>query len=293
MNRTVGAVMILASSLLVIAGGCGGDKEKTQDTAFKIPDSLLTPLESYNLTKDDYHPIDGGIMENPQIILRYPASAVARYVSMKIFDYTRSGFIKVSKEIGRPSEGKIVIIGTKDLDEYLFLTRNEWWYYGEVYGDTIYFEPFDILVKRGIAEISVCQKIGQMALSRISGGRVPMWMKEGIASYVAGEGEILDNQVEEFRRVYWDVDPSPETVESDLEGHYDRGRTRIAFFAAYRMVEKLLSFATMEDVRGFLKMLGSGSTLDEASNAAFGMEYNALLDKVRIDQQSGDGAEQS
>jgi hypothetical protein len=40
----------------------------------------------------------------------------------------------------------------------------------------------------------------------------------------------------------------------------------------------------MENVLSFLDRLREGKTLDEASRAAFGVDYGALIDEIRIDR---------
>lgn len=282
-------LVVLVSGLLVSLIGCGGETEKEEKTAseeeFRIPDSLLAPIQGYKLIQDDYHPIDGGVMANENITVRYPASNVARYVAVKIFGMARNGLRTVTERIGRPTAGTITLVGTKDLDEYTFLTRKEWWYYGVIKGDTIYFEPFDIMIKRGIAQIGITQKMSQMALRRLSNGRLPLWLTESVASYIAGEKEILMAQVEEFRQQDWDINPSPSMLERDLRIAEVRADTRIAFGAAYRMLENLLAFSSIEDVLRFARMLGSGDSLDAASRDVFGCDYGTLVDRVRVDTE--------
>jgi hypothetical protein len=281
-------IALLVSVPFILLIGCGKDTDKEQESSqeeFRIPDSLLAPIEGYNLTQDDYHPIEGGVMANESIVLHYPASNVARFVAVKIFGMALNGIRTVTERIGRPVTGRITLIGSKDLDEYLFLTRKEWWYYGVVQGDTICFEPFDIMLKRGIAEISITQKIAQMALGRVSNDRIPLWLRESIASYIAGEREIVMNQVEEFRLQQWDINPSPDTLERDLRVAEVRADTRIAFGAAFRMLENLLTFSTVEDAIRFAKMLGAGNSLDSASRDVFDCDYQTLIERVRVDTE--------
>ncbi len=287
--KNVGSIIIvlLVGVLVVSLIGCGGDTKKEEETPsadeFRIPDSLLAPMQGYRLTRDDYHPIEGGVMENADIALYYPSSSVARYVAVKIFGMALSSVRIVTERIARPATGKITLIGSKDLDEYKFLTRKEWWYYGVMQGDSIYFEPFDIMIKRGIAQIGITQKMSQMALSKVSKGGIPLWLRESVASYIAGEKEILMAQVEEFKRQNLDIDPSPATLERELSDAEVRAGTRIAFGAAYRMLENLLQFSTIEDVLRFAKMLGTGDSLDTASQEVFECDYKTLIDRVRLD----------
>lgn len=287
MRNIVLALVIVAMAL---GAGCGKGKNKDQES-FRIPDSLLAPIEGYGLTVDEYHPVNGGIMANAQIELHYPASEVARYISVKAFGYLKSGYEVVSKEIGRPAEGKLVVIGTKDLDEYLLMTRKEWWYYGVVKGDTIIFEPLDIMIKRSIIECGATNRIAQAAISRRSGGRAPAWLKEAVAVEVANERPILDIQMPEWERDgSWNMNPSPEAIDEAIADGSDRGRSRIAYHAAHRMLQKLLVNHSMDNVLSFFDRLREGKSLEEASAEAFGIGYRALIDKVRIDGGSGDGS---
>ncbi|UCF04648.1 MAG: hypothetical protein JSV33_12065 [bacterium] len=288
MSRSSKLVVCIALVLFLLSG-CGEKSKETAedadtDEAFRIPDSLLAPLEGYELVRDDYHPVRGGVMANREIELQYPASGIARYVAVTTFGFAIEGYRKVVKEIGKPAEGAMVLIGTKDLDEYKFLARKEWWYYGSVVGDSIYFEPLDIMMKRGIASIGITQRIAQMALHRRSDGRIPRWLQESFASYVAGEREILDMQVEQFRFQNADVDPSPAVIEEMLEKTEDFQGSRIAFYAAYRMLENTINRYSIESVYTFIDELGSGGTVDSASREAFGMDYESFLDTIRVDR---------
>jgi hypothetical protein len=278
--------MIAALCGLLVVFGCGkGTKEKKESPeAFRVPDSLLAPIEGYHLTVDEYHVVNGGVMANQQIELRYPSSDIARYLAIRVFGYAKEAYEKVTKEIGRPADGKIVIIGTKDLDEYLLMTHKEWWYYGFVKGDTIIFEPFDTLIKRNIVEQAMTNRIAQVAINHRSGGACPWWLKEAIASRVADEGEILRIQQPEFQYEGRNMNPSPEAIEKAIAEGTNRGDSRIAYYSAYRMLENLLGTYSMEKVLSFLDRLGEGATLDQASTAAFGVGYATLIDRIRIDR---------
>ena len=282
MRRFSAALLIIALAL----GGCGKESkdEKSAEQDFRIPDSLLSPLDGYKLTRDDYHPINGGVMANAELELHYPPGNIARYVAVRSFGAAHEAYKKVRKEIGVPAEGRVYMIGSKDLDEYQFLTRKEWWYYGFVKGDTIYFEPLDIMLKRTILDIGVAQKIAQVALNRRSAGRIPYWLREGMASHVAGEGVLLRYQVVQFRKAgIYEMNPSPEDIETTLEEAYDMPSTRIAFYHAYLMTKNLLSISDMGHAMEFIDHLGEGKDLDTASREAFGMDYSSLLSAVRAE----------
>ena len=282
--RKVNLIAALCALLVVFGCGKGAKDKKESQEAFRVPDSLLAPIEGYHLTVDDYHVVDGGVMANARIELRYPSSEIARYLAIRVFGFAKSGYEKVTKEIGRPAAGKIVIIGTNDLDEYLLMTRKEWWYYGFVKGDTIIFEPFDIMIKRHIGEQGIVNRIAQVGIDRRSGGACPWWLKEAIATRVADEAEIIRIQQPEFQYEGRNMNPTPEAIERAIAEGTNRGDSRIAYFSAYRMLENLLGTYSMENVLSFLDRLGEGKTLDQASREAFGIGYGALIDRIRIDR---------
>lgn len=293
MKLTARIVCFLICVITIIAiVGCEkkADEGEEADSSerFRVPDSLLAPIAGYNMTRDDYHPIKGGVMANKQIEMHYPAEEIARLIAVKTFGQAYEGYQKVLAEIGRPADGKLVLIGAKDLDEYRLLTRKEWWYYGYIAGDTIYYEPFDILLKRGISNVAIAQKIAQAALIKRSGGGMPLWMREAIASYVAGEGDIVKLYGKSLKLQKVDVRLSPEIIETSLAEATDRDMTRAAYYASFLMLENLLAFAALDDVLTFADGLREGVSLDEASRASFGMSYGALIDKVRIDRETSE-----
>jgi|GEM_PF-4556914 len=116
--------LILAAAIAAaaFAAGCGKDA-KQDDASFRIPDSLLSEIEKFRLTVDDYHVVRGGVMANAQIELRYPAAEASRFIAVKSFGFLKRAYEVVSKEIGRPAAGKLVVIGTADLDEYKLIDR--------------------------------------------------------------------------------------------------------------------------------------------------------------------------
>ncbi len=285
--RIVG--FLICGMIVIAAIGCGKKTEEGEGVdsgdKFRVPDSLLEAKAQFKLTRDDYHPIKGGVMANAQIEMHYPANEIARLLAVKTFGVAYEGYHMVIDAVGRPADGQLVLIGAKDLAEYQLLTRKEWWYYGYIAGDTIYFEPYDLLFRRGIVDVSIPQKIAQAALIRRSGGKIPFWMRESIASNVAGEGNILKMYGRGLKMQEVDVLLSPEEIETWLAEATDMDRTRAAFYASYIMLENLLKFAPLDDALGFTDKLRDGSSLDEASRALFGMGYEELLDRVRIDKE--------
>jgi len=267
------------------------------DEEFRVPDSLLSPIEAYNLTVDEYHPVNGGLMANADIELHYPSHEVARFIAARFFGEILNGYRLVSRDIGKPVDGKVVIIGAADFPEYAVVTRKEWWYYAWIKGDTIYSEPLNVLLKRWdpitertLADIGITQRMAQMALDGLSRGRIPIWMKEAAASYVAGERPILRMQINQFENQLQGFSPSLDELESDIQVGDDMEKSRLAYFFVYRMFENLLEKFEFANVTGFARRLGERASLDEASMEEFGMSYGEMITAVRpVDILDGAG----
>jgi hypothetical protein len=285
------ALVILLAAALALSAGCGGggkDDSAGDDGKFRVPDSLLSPIEGYGLLVDDYHPVNGGVMANADIEVHYPPQEVARFIAVKAFGEILRGYRTVVEEIGRPVDGKVVIIGAKDLDEYRVMTRKEWWYYAWVKGDTIYSEPLKVLLKRWdpitgktLVEIGLTQRIAQLALDGLSNGRIPIWMKEAAASFVAGERPVLHQQIYQFTDVLEGYSPTIDELENHILAGTDMQESRLAYFFVFRMLENLLEKYEFASVPRFASRLGEGASLDDASNEEFGMSYAELIAAVR------------
>ncbi len=285
------AAIVLLAGALALSAGCGGEKKEdsaANEEKFRIPDSLLSPIETYNLTIDDYHPVDGGLMANADIALYYPPKEISRFIAVRSFGEILDGYRKIRKEICRPAKGKVVIIGTKNFEEYAVITGKEWWYYASIKGDTIYSEPLSVLLKRldpitgkTLAEIGITQRMAQMALERLSGDRIPVWMKEAGASYMADERAVLRMQIHQFDKQLIGFSPSLDELERAILAGDDMALSRSSYFFAYRMLENLLEKFEFSNVTRFARRLGEGASLDEASMAEFGMNYMEMIAAVR------------
>ena len=83
MKLTARIVCFFICVIMVIATvGCEKKADEGEETdsseRFRVPDSLLAPIAGYKLTRDDYHPVKGGVMANAQIEMHYPAEEISR-----------------------------------------------------------------------------------------------------------------------------------------------------------------------------------------------------------------------
>ncbi len=288
MRKAGGSVAVIILLSLLIIAGCGdGEKEKSGDKAFKVPDSLLTDKDQFELVKDSYHPVKGGDIANEDILVHYPPTEMYEFLSGKIFGIAFNSYTEIEDKIGRPAEGRVTCIGASTMDEYKLLTRKDWWYYGTIKGDTIYFEPYNIMLKRydraskqNIAQIGFRQRFAQMALDRLSEGGIPTWLKESMASYYAGEGYVLKAQAAQWREEYFDFRVTADELNGYLEEAQDMALTRVSYYIAYQMFENLMELSSEDQILDFVKKLGEGRSLDQASTEIFGFDYETLISKI-------------
>lgn len=287
-SRILAALLV---TVFIIGGLSCGEKqdEKTAESEkdFRIPDSLLSPKDRFNLVVDDYHPVKGGVIGNEEIEVHYPPTEIYDFLSRRVFGIAFDSYNEVKELIGPPSADKVVCVGAKDLDEYKFLHKKEWWYYGTIKGDTIYFEPYQLMLKRhdrvsgqSVAQIAFRQKLAQMALRKRSGGKIPIWMREGMASHIAEENAVVKAGAAQWRDEFSNFRATEAELNSYLEVAEGMALTRVAFYIALQMFENLLGISSMEEILSFLDELDDGKTLDEASESVFGLDYAALIEEI-------------
>ena len=98
-----------------------------------------------------------------------------------------------------------------------------------------------------------------------------------MASHLSGEGDLLFNQVPDFKELL-EVVKTPEKVEEVLQGEKERGNSRIAYYRSYRMVMELIDTFGEDKVVGAIVEIGRGNTLDEAFEKATGKSYAEILE---------------
>ena len=121
-----------------------------------------------------------------------------------------------------------------------------------------------------------------MAFKKLSSDKMPLWMREGAASFLADEGPVLTMQSFEFKNELIGFDPTVEELNEHLGSAMFKAETRVSFYISFTMVSNLMEWSSFEDIVSFAAGLGEGKSLDEASESAFGMPYGGLVEKVRL-----------
>lgn len=303
MNRRI---IVFVAMCVIAAAGCGEKKERevaergTKQTggaesasdsaglpypsnpSLKLQgvvlDSLRAKKKRFDITRDEYWEDEGGVLANQYFEVWYPPGRTTVTHAMYVFEELMPARKKLGEFFGEAPRELLVIWCSKDLDAYKRLVNREWWYYSEIKGDSMTFSPVYILFKRGISPIAIPHEYYQWAIRKITQNGAPRWLEEGMASYLSGEGEILLDEMYEFRQ--GDVSMSPVRIEEVLQGEEDRRDSRIAYYRCYRMVEQLIDKYGEEKVKQAVLLIGRGNTLEQACTKTFNRDYAVVLQEV-------------
>jgi hypothetical protein len=196
--------------------------------------------------------------------------------------------------IGAPLNHLVDVVGARDLDQYRALWGKEYWVTHLVdwrASPALVFEPINVLSPRGLTAHSTRNAVAQLLLQHRTQGKLPAWMLYGLASYLAEEGNLLVNFVNEFRPRRTVV-LSPEETMRHLEPLADRENGRIALYSAFLMAWHLSERWGFDRVQTMLAALAGGDDLDAACRKAWKRSYAqvvAMLDPRKLGEPQGSG----
>lgn len=248
-----------------------------------VLDTLKAKKERFNITRDEYWEIEGGVLGNEYLEVWYPPGRTTVTHGMYMFEEIMPARQRFNALFGTVPTEPLVIYIAHELEPYKEETGREWWYYSEMKYDTLIFVPVYTLYKRGISPIAVPHEYYQWAIRKTSQHGAPRWLEEGMASHLSGEGELLLNQAYEFKQIA-NVVNTPEKVEEVLQGEKERGESRIAYYRSYRMVMELIETYGEDKVVGAIVEIGRGNTLDQAFDKVTGKSYSENL-KIASDYE--------
>jgi hypothetical protein len=117
--------------------------------------------------------------------------------------------------------------------DFVGATGRPAWVAAVTEGRRISLQPLSVLRKRGILTTTPRHEFVHAALSTAGAGRAPLWLVEGLAAHVAGEGASLSPALPRKRL-------SIEEVERGLAGAASRQELRALYASAYAEVSALI-----------------------------------------------------
>lgn len=309
MTREIMRTLLIVAT--TVAVGCGGSQqtETASDTSHEtaeatkkvgrpayIPpanpygrigaatlDSLRTYKHKFNITRDEYWNDTGGVLANDYFEVWYPVGRTTVTHGMRVFIEIMPARQKLEQFFGRAPEHPLVIHIPPHMENYKAETGRDWWYYGDLRSDSLTFQPVYVLVKRHLASIAIPHEYYQWAIGRLTNYAATRWLEEGVASYLCGEGDLLDIQIKEFSA---DAVPmSVAKVDDVLIMEETKQDARIAYYHSYRMVKQIVDEFGEDKLKALLLALGGGSDRDAASRSSLGIGYDELLDRLAYHSQ--------
>ena len=117
--------------------------------------------------------------------------------------------------------------------EFVGATGRPAWVAAVTEGRRISFQPLALLLRRGVLTTTPRHEFVHAALEALGAGRAPLWLVEGLASHVAGEGAALSSALPRKR-------PPVEEVERGLASPGSAQEMRALYASAYAEVSALV-----------------------------------------------------
>jgi hypothetical protein len=117
--------------------------------------------------------------------------------------------------------------------EFVGATGRPAWVAAVTEGRRISFQPLALLRRRGLLTTTPRHEFVHVALEALGAGRAPLWLVEGLAAHVAGEGASLSSALPRKRL-------SIEEVERGLAGPSSQQEMRALYASAYAEVAALV-----------------------------------------------------
>ena len=183
---------------------------------------------------------------------------------------------------------KIQIYVAPTLADYKKMSGKDYWVTQVADGPFIAYEPMRTLWARRLALHAIRNGVALSFLDLKCHGLLPAWLRQGLASYLAQEGNVLEDYMNQFRadrEVLW----SPSKVMLYIHPLYDRDDGRIALYNAFLMTWHLAENYGWSKIQDLLDLLEQGTLFHEAVQEVYGVSEERLLQLVSP-QTMGDPA---
>ena len=166
----------------------------------------------------------------------YPARAARGDVeeALRVLESARAD---VSRRLESASLGAAI----PDTEVFIYETTGDFvgatgkpaWVAAATVGRRIELQPLDVLRRRGVLATTLRHEFTHAALDALGHGRAPLWLVEGLAIFVAGEGPQLARSAPRQKI-------STDELERRLAGPASPGEMRALYAAAYMEVSALI-----------------------------------------------------
>jgi stage II sporulation protein D len=177
-----------------------------------------------------------GSLRSEHFRLTYPAR-VARREAEGLLRTFESAYADVSRRLARASVGAappdVEVVVYETAGDFVGATGQPAWVAAVTEGRRIQLQPLEVLRRRGLLQTTPRHEFVHAALEAVGAGRAPLWLVEGLAAFVAGEGPQLSRAAAGERM-------TTEELERRLARPASAGEMRALYAAAYAEVSALV-----------------------------------------------------
>ncbi|MFL6255215.1 MAG: SpoIID/LytB domain-containing protein [Pyrinomonadaceae bacterium] len=181
-------------------------------------------------------PGGGSQIRSEHFRVSYPARAARGEVETLLRTF-EAAYADVSGRLERAGVGARVplteVVVYETTGEFAGATGRPAWVGAVTEGRRISFQPLGVLRRRGLLTTTPRHEFVHLALEAVGAGRAPLWLVEGLAAHVAGEGPSLSLALPRKRL-------SIEEVERRLADPASQQEMRALYAAAYAEVSALV-----------------------------------------------------
>lgn len=174
---------------------------------------------------------------------------------------------------------RLSIMPAADLEEFERWTGRGYWVTHVVQGESIVLSPVDILFRRTLAAHAAFAAVAQSLLDLQCHGRLPMWFREGLSSYLAEEGYEHLNFMGQFRADR-EILQHPVRTSQHVYPLVDLEEGRIARYNSFLMVWHLSEKYGWSRVQELLATVSAGARFEEAVESVYGLDYEDWLTAI-------------
>jgi hypothetical protein len=169
---------------------------------------------------------------------------------------------------------QINIIIYESTPEFCQHTNVNWWKAAVSQGKTIHLQPPEILSEKGILPSTIAHEYAYFAIKDICANGCPLWLKEGIASYIAKEGNAYYDESVEKRIINGKLFRINELDSQIISSNMTE--SRLAYWQAFAIVDYLIKRYGEERLIQILGRIDAG----ESTDAAFQHTINLTLSQL-------------